>query len=67
MDCSSSGGTAKTDHLAVDSAPTALSAWRSFRCPVGCEIGVRLSRCKHTQEFRKLCTPTRVEANRAVK
>ncbi len=35
MDCSSSIGTAKTDHLAVDLAPTALSAWRSFRCPVG--------------------------------
>ena len=34
MDCSSSVGTAKTDHLAVDLAPTALSAWRSFRCPV---------------------------------
>jgi len=33
--CSSSIGTAKTDHLAVDLAPTALSAWRSFRCPVG--------------------------------
>ena len=33
--CSSSIGTAKTDHLAVDLAPTALSARRSFRCPVG--------------------------------
>jgi len=30
--CSSSIGTAKTDRLAVDLAPTALSAWRSFRC-----------------------------------
>jgi hypothetical protein len=67
MDCSSSVGTAKTDHLAVDLAPTALSAWRSFRCPVGCGISVRFSRCKHTQKFRKLCTPTRVETNRAVK
>jgi predicted transcriptional regulator of viral defense system len=38
MDCSSSVGTAKTDHLAVDLAPTALSAWRSFRCPVAIRI-----------------------------
>jgi hypothetical protein len=67
MDCSSSLGTAKTDHLAVDLAPTALSAWRSFRCPVGYGISVRFSRCKHTQEFRKLYTPTSVETNRAVK
>ena len=35
MDYSSSAGTAKTDHLAVDLTPTAWSAWRSFRCPVG--------------------------------
>jgi hypothetical protein len=67
MDCSSSVGTAKTDHLAVDLAPTALSAWRSFRCLVGCGISVGFSRCKHTQKFRKLCTPTWVETNRAVK
>lgn len=67
MDCSSSVGTAKTDHLAVDLAPTALSAWRSFRCPVGRGIDVRVSPCKHTQEFRKLCTPTRVETKRTVK
>ena len=59
MDCSSSVGTAKTDHLAVDLAPTALSAWRSFRCLVGCGIGVRFSHDKHTLEFRKLCTPQR--------
>jgi hypothetical protein len=26
---------------------------------------VRFSHCKHTQEFRKLCTATRVETNRA--
>jgi hypothetical protein len=32
--CNSSIGTAKTDRLAVDLAPTALSAWRSFRCGV---------------------------------
>jgi len=55
MDCSSSIGTAKTDHLAVDLAPTALSAWRSFRCPVGSGIGVRFS-AVNIRKNRKLCT-----------
>ena len=57
MDCSSSIGTAKTNHLCCG-----LSTHSGVRFAVvplsgGVRIGCRFSRCKHTRKVRKLCTP----------